>query len=154
MLKDKESFAILLCEDETEEEKILYTVQKISLRKQIKYNRIKLKDGTESSYVLYTESKDKQYIFDMARNKKLTIMWKDEEFFGIVSFKNNTKGDIVCYLEDENNNGEKLEGEVIYLNLKPEYANLRKVMLISTMQLNEKKPFKYEYFCFYKRENK
>ena len=44
MLKDKESFSIIICEDETEEEKIRDTVQKISLRKQIKYNRIKLKE--------------------------------------------------------------------------------------------------------------
>lgn len=152
MIKDKEAFAILICEDEAEEGKIKDTVKKISLRKQICYNRIKLKDKTEYSYVLYTESIDKQYIFDMGRNKKLTIVWKDKEFFGIISFKNNTKGDIICYLENENNNGEKFEGEVIYLNLKPEYKG-KKVMLISKQQLDEAEPFLYEKFEFYKRIN-
>lgn len=152
MLKDKDSFTILLDEDDSKG-KIIDTVQKISLRKQIKYNRIKLKGNEEYSYILYTESKDKQYIFDMARNKKLTILWKDKEFFAIISFKNNTKGDTICYLEDDNNNGEKFEGEIIYLNLRPEFKSLKKVMLISTQQLDEENPYIYEHFCFYKREN-
>ena len=153
MLKDNETFAILICEDETEEGKIKDTLEKICLRKHIGYNRIKLKNGTEYNYILYTEPKDKQYIFDMARNKRLTIVWKDKELFAIISFKNNTKGDIVCYLENENTNGEKLEGEVIYLNLKPDYRG-KKVMLISNIVLDEGNPYKYEYFCFHKRENK
>lgn len=152
MLKDKESFTIIICEDETEEEKIIDTVEKISLRKQIKYNRVKLKDTTEYSYILYSEPKDKQYIFDMARNKKLKIVWKDKEFYGIINFKSKTKGDIICYLENENNNGEIFEGKIIYLNLKPEYKG-RKIMLISKIVLNEENPYTYEHFCFYKREN-
>ena len=152
MLKDKESFTIIICEDDSEEEKIVDTVEKISLRKQIKYNRIKLKGNAEYNYILYTESKDKQYIFDIARNKKLTIVWKDKEFFGIISFKNNTKGDIICYLENEKNNGEKFEGEIIYLNLRPEYKG-RKIMLISKIVLDEENPYTYEHFEFYKIEN-
>ena len=152
MLKDKESFSIIICEDETEEEKIRDTVQKISLRKQIKYNRIKLNRYTENSYILYTETKDKQYIFNMATNKKLTIVWKDKDFFGIINFKNNSKGDIICYLENDNNNGEKLEGEIIILNLKTEYKG-RRIMLASSKVLDDTEPFKYERFEFYKREN-
>ena len=152
MLKDKYSFTIIICEDETEEEKIRDTVQKISLRKQIKYNGIKLKGNEEYSYILYTEAKDKQYIFNMATNKKLTVVWKDNEFFEITSFKNNTKGDVICYLENENNNGEKFEGEIITLNLKPEYKG-RKIMLISNIVLDNIEPFKYEHFEFYKIEN-
>ena len=88
----------------------------------------------------------------MARNKKLTIVWKDKEFFGIICFKNNTKGDIICYLENENNNGEKFEGEIKYLNLKPEYKG-RKIMLISSKVLDNEQPYTFEYFCFYKRKN-
>ena len=152
MLKDKDSFTILLCENDSEEEKIIDTVEKISLRKQIKYNRIILKGNAEYSYVLYTEPKDKQYIFDMTRNKKLKIVWKDKEFFGIISFKNSTKGDIICYLENDNNNGEKFEGEIIYLNIKPEYKG-RKIMLISKIVLDEENPYKYEHFEFYRKEN-
>ena len=151
MLKDYETFTILLCEDDSKG-KIIDTVQKISLRKQIKYNRVKLKDKTGYSYILYTESKDKQYIFDMARNKKLTIVWKDDDFFGIINFKNNTKGDVISYFENDDNGGEKLEGEIIYLNLKPEYKG-RKIMLISSIVLDEENPYKYEQFVFYKKEN-
>lgn len=152
MLKDYETFTILLCEDASEEVKIIDTVQKISLRKQIKYNRLSLKGNEQYSYILYTEPKDKQYIFNMGTNKKLKIVWKDKEFFGIIEFKNNTKGDIICYLENDNNNGEKIEGEIIYLNLKPEYKG-RKIMLISNIVLDDIEPFKYEHFEFYKIEN-
>ncbi len=152
MLKDYETFTILLCEDDSEKEKIVDTVQKISLRKQIKYNRIKLKGYEQYSYILYTEAKDKQYIFDMARNKHLSIVWKNEDFFGIISFEDSTKGDIICYLQIENTNEEKFEGEIIYLNLKPEYKG-RKIMLISKILLDEENPYTYEHFCFYKREN-
>ena len=52
MLKDYETFTILLCEDDSKG-KIIDTVQKISLRKQIKYNRVKLKDKTGYSYFIY-----------------------------------------------------------------------------------------------------
>ena len=149
MLKDKESFTILLGEDDSKE-KIIDTVQKISLRKQIKYNRIKLKGNKEYSYILYTESKDKQYIFDVARNKRIKLVWKDDTEFYIIDFSKNTKGDIICYLENDNNNGEKFEGEIVYLNLKQAFAGLKKVMLISKQQIDAENPFKYEHFCFYK----
>ena len=88
----------------------------------------------------------------MARNKKLTIVWKDDDFFGIINFKNNTKGDVISYFENDDNGGEKLEGEIIYLNLKPEYKG-RKIMLISSIVLDEENPYKYEQFVFYKKEN-
>lgn len=149
MLKDKESFTILLGEDASKE-KIIDTVQKISLRKQIKYNRIKLKENKEYSYILYTESKDKHYIFDMARNKRIKLVWKDDTEFYIIDFSKNTKGNIICYLQNEKNNGEKFEFEIIYLNLKSEYK-IRKIMLASNIILNEEKPHKYEYYCFYKK---
>jgi len=79
MIKDYESFVILLCEDKTEEEKIIDTVKKISLRKHIGYARVKINGKEEYSYILFNP--DKQYIFDMARNKKITIVWKDDDFF-------------------------------------------------------------------------
>ena len=107
MLKDRESFAILLADTETD---LIVIVQNISLRKHIKYNRVKLKGDTDYSYVLYTEPQDKQYVFDMARNKKLKIVWKDNDFFGIIDFKNSTKGDIVSYLSNEDLGEGTLEG--------------------------------------------
>ena len=88
MLKDRESFAILLADTETN---LVVIVQNICLRKHIKYNRAKLKDDTEYSYVLYTESQDKQYVFDMARNKKLKIVWKDNKDFNIINIKKKLK---------------------------------------------------------------
>ena len=105
MLKDRESFAILLADTETD---LIVIVQNISLRKHIKYNRVKLKGYTDYSYVLYTEPQDKQYVFDMARNKKLKIVWKDDTDFYIIDFSNNTKGDIICWIcQDYNNTGRK-----------------------------------------------
>lgn len=151
MIKDYESFVILLCETDLEEEKIIDTVEKISLRKHIGYARVKTNGKEKYSYILFNP--DKQYVFDICRNKHINIVWKDKEFFGIISFKNNPKGDIICYLKSENNNGEKFEGEIIYLNLKPEYKG-RKIMLISKIVLDEKNPYKYEHFVFYKKDLK
>ena len=150
MLKDYESFVILLCETDSEEEKIIDTVENISLRKHIGYARVKIYGKDKYSYILFNP--DKQYVFDMARNKKLTIVWKDRDFFGIIDFKSSTKGDIVCYFENDNNNGEKFEGEIIILNLKTEYKG-RRIMLASSKVLDDTEPFKYERFEFYKREN-
>lgn len=150
MLKDYESFVILLCETDSEEKKIIDTVEKISLRKHIGYARVKIYGKEKYSYILFNP--DKQYVFDMARNKKLTIVWKNKDFFGIINFENNTKGDIICYLQNENNNREKFEGDIIYLNLKPEYKG-SKIMLVSSIVLNEENPYLYEHFVFYKREN-
>lgn len=150
MLKDYESFVILLCEFDSEEEKIIDIVEKISLRKHIGYARVKIYEKDKYSYILFNP--DKQYVFDICRNKHINIVWKDKEFFGIIDFKNTTKGNIICYLENENNNREKFEGDIMYLNLKSEYRG-RKIMLISRMILNEGNPYIYEHFMFYKREN-
>ena len=149
MLKDYESFVILLCEMDSEEEKIIDTVKKISLRKHIGYARVMIYEKDKYSYILFNP--DKQYVFDICRNKHINIVWKDKEFFGIIDFKNTTKGDIIFYLQNKNNNREKLEGDIIYLNLKPEYKGL-KTMLVSSIVLNEENPYIYEHFVFYKRE--
>ena len=144
MLKDRESFALLFANGETD---LIVIVQNISLRKHIKYNRVKLKDDTEYSYVLYTEPQDKQYVFDMARNKKLKLVWKDNTDFSIVDFSNNTKGDIISYLSDEDSDAECLEGTIITPNLKSEFD--KKVMLVSSQQLDRNNPYTYEEFKFY-----
>lgn len=144
MLKDRESFAILLSDAEAD---LIVIVQNISLRKHIKYNRVKLKDDIEYSYVLYTEPEDKQYIFDMARNKKLKLVWKDNTDFSIVDFSNNTKGDIISYLSDEDSDAECLEGTIVTPNLKSGFN--KKVMLVSSQQLNREQPYNYEEFKFY-----
>ena len=146
MLKDRESFAILLADAETD---LIVIVQNISLGKHIKYNRAKLKDDAEYSYVLYTDTQDKQYIFDMAKNKKLKIIWKDNDFFGIIDFKSNTKGDIISYLSNEDLGEGTLEGDVITPNLKSQFQNIKKVQLVSSKLLDEENPHQYNHFVFY-----
>ena len=146
MLKDRESFAILLADTETN---LVVIVQNICLRKHIKYNRAKLKDDTEYSYVLYTESQDKQYVFDMARNKKLKIVWKDNTDFYIIDFSTNTKGDIVCNLTTDVTDTGTVEGTIVTPNLKSEFDNCKKIMLVSSHQLDREQPYNYDEFKFY-----
>lgn len=144
MLKDRESFAILLSDAEAD---LIVIVQNISLRKLIKYNRVKLKGDTDYSYVLYTEPQDKQYVFDMARNKKLKIVWKDDTDFYIIDFSNNTKGDIICNLTTDVTDKGIIEGSVITPKLKSD--NYKKIMLVSSQQLDRDNPYSYEEFKFY-----
>lgn len=144
MLREKESFAILLSDAQTD---LIVIVQNISLRKHIKYNRAKLKDDAEYSYVLYTGTQDKQYIFDMARNKKLKIVWKDDTDFYIIDFSN--KGDIVCNLTTDVTDTGTVEGTIVTPNLKSEFDNCKKVMLVSSQQLDKEEPYNYEEFKFY-----
>lgn len=144
MLREKESFAILLSDAQTD---LIVIVQNISLRKHIKYNRAKLKDDAEYSYVLYTGTQDKQYIFDMARNKKLKIVWKDDTDFYIIDFSN--KGDIVCNLTTDVTDTGTVEGTIVTPNLKSEFDNCKKVMLVSSQQLDKEQPYNYEEFKFY-----
>lgn len=145
MLKDRESFAILLADTETD---LMVIVQNISLRKHIKYNRAKLKDDTEYSYVLYTVPQDKQYIFDMCRNKKLKLIWKDDTDFYIIDFRT-TKGDIICNLTTDVTEKGIIEGSIITPKLKSEFDNVKKVMLVSSQQLDRDNPYSYEEFKFY-----
>ena len=145
-LKNRESFAILLADVETD---LIVIAQNICLRKHIKYNRVKLKDDTDYSYILYTDTQDRQYIFDMARNKKLKIIWKDDTDFYIIDFRTNTKGTITNYLSDEDLGEENLEGDVITPNLKSQFQNMKKVQLVSSKQLDEETPQKYKHFVFY-----
>ena len=44
---------------------------------------------------------------------------------------------------------DKIEGDIIYPNLKIEFKKVTKVMLISSQQLDETQPNIYEHFCFY-----
>lgn len=143
-LKGRESFAMLLADKENNISNIL---TKISSRQHISFNTIKSNDEIE--YVLYTKPQDKKYVFDMARIKKLKIIWKDKDDFYIIDFKNNTKGDIVFYLSNEDTGAGKIEGDIVILNLKQQYDNLKKVMLVSSKQLDDEQPYSYNHFSFY-----
>ena len=145
MLKDRKSFAILLAD---KEKNILAIVQNISLRKQIHFNKCKLNSDDDYSYVLYTESKDKYYVWDMARNKKIKLIWKDETDFYVIDFSNNTKGDIICYLSYENSKEGKIDGDVITPNFKQEFQKCKKVPLVNSQILDKKQPYNYEHFVF------
>lgn len=127
-------------------------VFKISIKKGIGYSKAKIDGRKNDCYILYDVENDdtKNYIFDMARNKKLEIIWKDENFFGLISFKNNTKGDILCYLDENNGSEEIIKGKLTQINLKEEYkGKIKKVM--HPMCLDEEQPYLYEEFCFYKK---
>ena len=127
-------------------------VFKISIKKGIGYSKAKIYGREKDCYILYEVDDDdtKNYIFDMARNKKLEIIWKDENFFGLISFKNNTKGDILCYLDKNSGSEEIIKGKLTQINLKEEYkGKIKKVM--HPMYLDEEQPYLYEEFCFYKK---
>lgn len=143
-LKEIESFTMLL---EDKENNISNILTKISSRQHISFNSIKSNDGIE--YILYTKPQDKKYVFDMARIKKIKIIWKDQENFYIIDFKNNTKGDIIFYLSNKDTGKDKIEGDIIIPNLKQQFDNLKKIMLVSSKQLNDKQPYLYNHFCFY-----
>ena len=121
-------------------------------KKSIGYSKAKIDGREKDCYILYEVDDDdtKNYIFDMARNKKLEIIWKDENFFGLISFKNNTKGDILCYLDKNSGSEEIIKGKLTQINLKEEYkGKIKKVM--HPMYLDEEQPYLYEEFCFYKK---
>ena len=143
-LKEIESFTMLLKDKENNISNIL---TKISSRQHISFNSIKSNDGIE--YILYTRPQDKKYVFDMARIKKLKIIWKDKDDFYIIDFKNNTKGDIVCNLTTDVTDTGTVEGTIVTPNLKSEFDNCKKVMLVSSQQLDKEQPYNYEEFKFY-----
>ena len=144
------SFAMLMCDEETDKNKLKDIVEKISLRKHIRYNRVIIHGEYETAFILYNPNKE--YAFEMARNKKLKIIWKDNDFFGCISFKDNTKGIVLYHLEESSNKEENIiEGEIIKPNIKQKYKGRK--MLISSIVLDENEPYLYEEFCFIKRLN-
>lgn len=145
-IMDNNTFAIIMCDDENSKINIIDIVTKVSLRKHIGYNRIQLKNGN-MAYILYNVDKD--YMFEMTRNKKIKIIWKDNDFFGIIDFKENTKGNIICELTTDVTDGDHIEGDIITLNLKPLPKDVKKVILVSDKQLDEDNPYGYEHFSFY-----
>lgn len=76
--------------------------------------RHKLNGYDGYTYILYNT--DKSYLFEMARNKGLKLVWKYETDFYIIDFRSNTKGNIVCYLLDEDTKAGKIEGNRIKPN--------------------------------------
>ena len=148
-LQELNKFIILLDDGKNN---LIDIIGKISLRQNIHFNWIKIDNQTTD--ILYDV--DKSYIYNFGANKKLKFIWKDENEFYIVDFKNNTKGDIVNYLTFEETKEGKIEGDIQYINLKPlknlpeQYKDKSiKIPLVSSQQLDEQEPYIYEPFTIY-----
>lgn len=146
MLQNRNHFAIIMY-DKNYDEDLIHIIQKMSMKRHIGFNRCKLDGDDKYSYVLYDI--DKTSLFAVARNKKLKLIWRDDTDFYIIDFIINTKGTITCYLSDEDLGEGVLEGNVITHNLKPQFQNMKKVQLVSSKELDNKNPQKYEQFVFY-----
>lgn len=152
-LNDLDNFAILL-NDGTNN--LIDIIRKISIRKQVHFNWIKI--DSQTTAVLYNV--DKSYIYNFGANKKLKFMWKNADDFYIVDFKNNTKGDITSYLTFEKTDKIAISGNIKYFNLKPlknvpeQYKGKPiKIPLVSSQQLDEQKPYNFEDFTIYIKNN-
>ena len=148
-LQELNKFIILLDDGKNN---LIDIIGKISLRQNIHFNWIKIDNQTTD--ILYDV--DKSYIYNFGANKKLKFIWKDENDFYIVDFKNNTKGDIINYLTFEETKEGKIEGDIQYINLKPlknlpeQYKDKSiKIPLVSSQQLDEQEPYIYEPFTIY-----
>ena len=143
-IKDKETFAILL---ETADKFLADTVSKISLKEHTSFNRVNLSDNNLSTFIMYDI--DKNYMFDVGANKKLKFIWKDADNFYIIDFSKNTKGDIINYLTFEETTKARIEGNIVILNIKKEFNNLKKVPLINSKVLDNDEPILNEHFIIY-----
>ena len=72
MLKNKRCFALLLPNKGVN---LLDIVHKLALNHHIKFNKVKIDGYDGYTYILYNI--DKSYLFEMARNKGLKLVWKD-----------------------------------------------------------------------------
>ena len=57
-------------------------------------------------------------------------------------------GDIICNLTTDVTDIETIEGTIVTPNLKSEFDGCKKVILISSQQLDEVQPYNYEEFKF------
>lgn len=144
-LKDLDNFAILLRNEINDEKALIDVLGKICLKTGTRYNRVKIDD--EICYLLYTVNK--VYMFNMGANKRLKFIWKDADDFYIVDFSNNTKGNIISHLTFDITTGERIDGAIMYYNLKKEFNRVGKVPLVSSKLLDEQEPYTYEHFCIY-----
>ncbi len=145
MIKEK-NFAMIVQDEANDYKKIKSIAWEVGIRRNVPFSVIGI--GINSGYMLYQV--DKTYMFEMCRNKKIKMIWKDENLFEIIDFSKNTKGNIICYLEEKDNGGDKIEGYVRHINLKEKYKN-KTTMLICKGLLDDKEPFTDEKFCFYKK---
>lgn len=148
-LKDLDNFAILLRNEINDEKALIDVLGKICLKTGTRYNRVKIDD--EICYLLYTVNK--VYMFNMGANKRLKFIWKDADDFYIVDFKDNSKGNIISHLTFDDNTGQRIEGAIMYYNLKKELKKSKKVPLVSSKVLDEKEPYIYEPFTIYMENN-
>ena len=83
MLKNKRCFALLLPNKGVN---LLDIVHKLALNHHIKFNKVKIDGYDEYSYVLYTKRNEFKYIYNAVKNKNIRFLWKDNSFFGMVDY--------------------------------------------------------------------
>ena len=152
-LETLDTFAILLNDGSNS---LIDIIRKISLRKQVHFNWVKI--DSQTTAVLYNV--DKSYIYNFGANKKLKFIWKNADDFYIVDFKSDTKGTILCHLTFEETDKIAISGNIKYANLKPlknvpeKYrGKTLKIPFVSSQQLDEKEPYTYEPFTIYYKNN-
>ena len=152
MLKNKRCFALLLPNKGVN---LLDIVHKLALNHHIRFNKSQIDGYDEYGYVLYTKRNEFKYIYNAVKNKNVRFLWKDNSFFGMVDYVDDSGFvEIIYFLTDKDAGNGKVEGYIITPNLKLQYKNMKKVQLVSSEQLDEENPQEYEHFCFYIKEIK
>ena len=88
-------------------------------------------------------------MFDFARNRQLSIIWKDKDDFCIIDFY---KKRLIHNLSFDKVSDKIINCCIEYPNLKKEFRDV-KVMLISSKLFDEKEPVKYNNNIFYIKED-
>lgn len=150
MLKNKRCFALLLANKDVD---LLGIVQKLALKYQIRFNRVKLDGDDKYSYVLYTKSNEFMCVYNAVRNKNIRFLWKSNSFFGMVDYVDDSGlVNIIYFIKDKDTGAGKIEGDIVTPNLKLQFKNMKKVQLVSSKQLDDEHPYEHEHFCFYLEE--
>lgn len=150
MLKNKRCFALLLANKDVD---LLGIVQKLALKYQIRFNRVKLDGDDKYSYVLYTKSNEFTCVYNAVRNKNIRFLWKSNSFFGMVDYVDDSGlVNIIYFIKDKDTGAGKIEGDIVTPNLKLQFKNMKKVQLVSSKQLDDEHPYEHEHFCFYLEE--
>jgi hypothetical protein len=144
-LRDIDRFVILLNDGDVNDLELINVVKKLCLKSRCTFNNVKI--NSKICYIVYNINKE--YLWDLGANKKLKFIWKDRDDFYIVNFKNNTKGDVISHLTFDVTTGEKIEGQIEYINIKSKYKKINKLPLVSSKLIDENEPYTYQPFIFY-----
>lgn len=155
-LEDTIKFAILLQNEFADGKVLCNIVRKVSSRQHVSFNTVTVDGG--KAFIIYNV--DEKYLFNMATNKKLKMIWKNEENFYLIDFSNSTKGDIISHLTFTEISRDKIEGKIMYENVKPDFTGAGKILTGITLKgkngitvrlpvLDDAEPYTFENFYFY-----